>query len=457
MTSPQDMVLVAELPPLLSTHIRVLLQLNAADGSVKRYECYVFQDYESGWGSATMVEKMTSCSPASVRYKLRPVYHGPCILALNDSPSECRVSYFALYPVIGPPVVAIPESIDLALTPHQICSAALEHLYSMAVLDPDSASPTVLYTLQEPVDSWIFDIRNKRLWQVDFSHCILVHQSWTGTSYLSPSSSLLNGEDATELDLSHSRVSPVSQLLSAVRELVAFPHNSFKSDDNYHHDWIALDEFLANKRQTQSIRSCIQFFSQFAQVSDQIMTSPFGADSSTSSSAASTPGLRGTAASASIAIGASTTSSTSPSSLLLPPGLATSPSISVGVPAPETAPGAAKSYQAPKYPRAPGSNAPLSGVVVAVAQQAAQALSDHKAGVKCNPIVIVNDLHQRLYGAPPTLKDLGRLGGPDHIPRFGCSFTFPSGETIVAEGSSKQDAKLNVATRLLEIIAHAAR
>lgn len=446
MTDPQDLSLVAELPRN-GCRDRRILQLNASDGTIKRYECHVFSDYEVGWASSLMVEKMRQSSPSSVRYKLRPTCHGPCIVGLGDNPLQCGLGYFALYPVLGPPVIAIPESLDLAMTPRQICAAALEHLYSMAALDPAGASPTVLYSPEASADEWIFDHRTKRIWQSDFSRCVLINQSWTGTTFLSPTidARRLENHHDTKSKADLTSTPALRSLLQAISFLASFTNNSHRKDPNLAGEWTALQEFLAN-RERANLSACVAFFAQYSQVSEEILIYPPGGEVSRAPANGqhAIPSLRSQVP-PSGAPGASFSHPTGVNSpALVPPGMFAEPS----------APSKPLVAPVAKYPKAPGSNAPLSATVLAVAQQAAQALADHKAGLKCNPIVIVNDLYQRLYGVPPTLKDDGRLGGPDHVPRFGSSFTFPSGETICAEGSSKQDAKLNVATRILDIMAH---
>lgn len=371
-----------------------------------------------------MLEKLEQVNPQGVRGKLRPLCSGPCLKELRDTAQESSLGFFSLYPIVGSPVTTIPESIDISLSVADICITALQHLSAMASYDPSTASTTVYYKANARVDDFLFDVRTKSLWFANHHNSLLVHQSWSGTSYLSVDYDLKDQQDFP----CNNDGSELTALLAAVQCLTRLFNNHAKEISNPD-EWMALEMFLNARNESKTIWSCIEFFSRFLD-SDQ--------SDSHASHGGYASGTRGSSPSASSTSSAGNSTSGHSGSHN---GNGSSVSSS------ESRNGSA----VPKYPKAPGANSPLS-ISQLIASQAAQALSENKS----NPIVVVNDLYQRLTGVPPSLKDEGRLGGSDHVPRFGCSFVFPNGETVSSEGSSKQEAKANVAMHILEAIAKGA-
>lgn len=420
----QDLLLISETPALSDSELtRFACQLNHGDGTQYRYTCVIFKDFETGWAHSVMLEKLEQVSPHGVRGKLRPLCSGPCIKELRDTAQESSLGFFALYPIVGSPVTTIPESLDISLSIADICVTSLQYLSAMASYDPSTSSTTVYYKANARVDDFMFDVRTKSLWFTNHHNSLLVHQSWSGTSYLSVDYDLKD-----QLDLpSNNDGSELAALLGAIQCLSNFSNNSAKETGNPD-DWMALETFLNSRNElgSNSIWSCIEFFSRYLDSDSDHLAH--------GQASGYTTGTRGSSlSSSSTSNGNCNGSSTSGNSSSSGNGSSSEPKNTPSV---------------AKYPKAPGANSPLS-ISQLISSQAAQALAENKS----NPIVVVNDLYQRLTGVPPSLKDEGRLGGSDHVPRFGCSFVFPNGESVSSEGSSKQEAKANVALHILEAIA----
>lgn len=373
-----------------------------------------------------MAEKLHQASPQSARCKLRPIYYGPCLKELGETAQESSLAYFALYPIVGSPVSAIPETIDIALSVNDLANAALEYLLSMSSCDPTTSADTVFYKAGAHVDDFLYDVRSKRLWFINFDNTLLSHQNWSGSTYLQTTFDLKGEDDLPPTNDG----SELSALLESLYQLAIFPVNSAKEFGDKG-AWKKVETFLSKRNENPSLAACFDFFSIYGDSSD---TADYSFIDTAPLTPVTIPGTVLHTANAS-----PTSEESKPSSL--------APVIPISVSVPITALTITPSV--PKYPRAPGANAPIASSIAAIASQASLALAESKA----NPIVVVNDLYQRLTGIPPSLKDEGRLGGSDHVPRFGCSFTFPNGETISCEGSSKQEAKSNVAMHILEAIA----
>lgn len=435
LSAAQDLVLLARLP-LTSDfqHARFSCLVTHNDGVQVRYNCVIFEDYEIGWAQAALVEKLEQHSPQSSRCKLRPIFFGPCIKSIVDSSNRSvEVAYYALYPVVGPPITALPESVFIDLTAQEICTAAHEYLLSMLSCDLSTPSQTIFCKDNTKPDDFIYDPRLKRIWLANFDNSIMLHQNWSGTSYL-----LANARHGMQIKNDGSEF---SALIKAIRILMDFPRNSGK--DSNSSDWRMLELFLSSN-EVQSIQHCLEFFAAHGDSFEDSESLPPLSDiyyvpnaSSAPAGSTATNGVHGVIFSNSQALAPLARISSPTSSESEPTSTSSTAS---------TLSSNSKAYQ-PKYSKAPGANSPLPQAHI-IASQASQALSENKS----NPIVVVNDLYQRLTGVPPSLKDEGRLGGSDHVPRFGCSFTFPNGEIIRAEGSSKQEAKANVAIHILEAI-----
>lgn len=408
-TSAQDVALLAELRGEPYERIKAfLIQFTMSDGVMARYVCAIFDDYRGGWAECAMVEFIVEHLPEAARFKLEPSFHGPCLFSLGDSAEQSTVGYLALYPQVGVPVSALPGAVDLDFSAWNLCSAVLEHLEAMSA----STSLSCHLHIANPLASdYLIDIPNKRIWLQNFSQATLVWSDCFGTSVMSPLRDF-----AAELPMDNVN-DQLAVILNVVRALVDFGHNTAKSADAKSFQDIAT--FLASKK-TTSLKSCIAFFKEQGSLLEGIHTSPSTLPPQSPSSSSSSSPLAALAA------------SSSHSQQLIGIGRRNNTK--------ESAEARAIAAAVPKYTKS--SVVPASPTVLSV--------SDLQ--LNPNPVGTINDIFQRLTGKSPQFKDEGRTGGADHVPRFGCGFTLPNGDYISAEGSSKQEAKTNVAYKVLEIL-----
>jgi dsRNA-specific ribonuclease len=100
------------------------------------------------------------------------------------------------------------------------------------------------------------------------------------------------------------------------------------------------------------------------------------------------------------------------------------------------------------------SHLPVNSIdAVAAANAAAQA----SALTHANPIGAVNEFHQKRGLRMPAYHDAGRTSGPDHEPSFLATVTLYDGRTFEARGTSKKDAKTNVALKVANALGLALR
>lgn len=409
MTAARDIALLAvmngEPYQVVQAH---LLLFTMADGLKTRFICQVYDDYEPGWAESAMVEAIVERLPEAARFKLQPSFRGPCIVALGDEGRPSRVGYFALYPQVGVPVTALPGAVNLDWSAEDLCSAVLEQLEAI------SASTSLSCHLQ--IDNlsdanYLIDVPNKRIWMIGFGATTLVWSDHFGTSVMS--SRRLNLQEDLPLDNTDQQL---EALISVVKALVDFPHNSAKIESPEHFQPIA--DFLASKKNACSLKKCIAFFKDHGELLDHVHTS---------------------------------VANFSPASNRIPSATAVSPPRLSNQTNLQTQPQqqlssvrgtaeAARSIAAihPKYTKAVAAAAP----VIAASLETKQ-----------NPVGALNDVFQKLTGASPQFKDEGRIGGADHVPRFSCGFQLPNGEYLTSDGSSKQEAKTNVAIKVLEALA----